>query len=67
MFTDCEPGAIPSIGSAYGVNTVIDEMLGQQTDIYFEAGDHRELVHVNGVQFAAIGAHAKHGCFSHHV
>lgn len=67
LFTDCEPGAIPPVGSAYGVSTAIDGVLDRQTDIYFEAGDHRELIHVNGAQFATIEAHAKHGCFSHHV
>jgi len=67
LFTDCEPGAIPPVGPAYGVDTAIDEMLDRQTDIYFEAGDHRELIHVNRVQFARIEAHARYGCFSHHV
>jgi len=67
IFTDCELGAVPPVGAAYGVETVIDDALDKQSDIYFEAGDHRELIHVNGAQFALVEASAKRGSFSHHV
>ena len=54
LFKDCELGAIPPIGQAYGIETVIAEDLAQQADIYFEAGDHRGLIHLSGSQFLEL-------------
>ena len=56
LFKDCELGAIPPIGQAYGIETVIAEDLAQQADIYFEAGDHRGLIHLSGSQFLALNS-----------
>ncbi len=67
LFSDCDPGAIPAIGAAYHVDTIIDESLLQQADVYFEAGDHEALVHVTGPAFGAMMAGAAHGRFTHHV
>ena len=54
LFKDCGLGAIPPVGKAYGIETVIAEDLAQQADVYFEAGDHRELIHLSGSQFLAL-------------
>lgn len=54
MFSDCEVGAIPPVGSAYGMETVIDSSLIDQQDIYFEAGDHEALVHMRTDQFLRL-------------
>jgi len=54
MFRDCEPGAIPPFGRAYGVEVVMDDDLLQAEDVYFEAGDHRALVHVTGQDFLQL-------------
>ncbi|MEE9589494.1 MAG: YbaK/EbsC family protein [Hyphomicrobiaceae bacterium] len=51
LFHDCEAGAVPPIGAAYGLRSVVDESLEGLSDIYFEAGDHRTLVHLSGAQF----------------
>lgn len=67
LFKDCDPGAIPPIGSAYGIETLVDDSLLQQDDVYFEAGDHEELIHVSGRQFQDLVTGARHGRFSHHV
>jgi Ala-tRNA(Pro) deacylase len=67
LFKDCEIGAIPPIGSAYGIETVVDDSLLQANDVYFEAGDHEELIHVSGKQFQDLITGARHGRFSHHV
>ena len=40
LFLDCEVGAIPPIGQAYGIETIIDDCLGKCPDLYLEAGDH---------------------------
>jgi Ala-tRNA(Pro) deacylase len=54
LFSDCDTGAIPPIGHAYGMVTVIDESLIQSNDIYFEAGDHEDLIHVKGSSFRKL-------------
>jgi Ala-tRNA(Pro) deacylase len=66
LFFDCEIGALPAIGPAYGVETVVDDTLAEQPDIYFEAGDHEQLIHVSGETFQVLlGDAARHGNFSH--
>ncbi len=67
LFKDCELGAIPPIGAAYGIETLVDDSLLHGGDVYFEAGNHEELIHVSGEQFHALFAGAKHGRYSNHV
>ena len=69
LFNDCDPGAVPPIGAAYGIKTIWDPntSLGQLNDIYFEAGDHDHLVHVSGEQFHELMASAERGQFSRHI
>jgi Ala-tRNA(Pro) deacylase len=67
IFPDCERGAIPAIGPAYRVETVIDDNLLAQPDVYFEAGDHEALVHMSGPAFGAMMAGVRHGQFAHHA
>ena len=67
LFTDCELGAIPPIGAAYGIETLVDDSLLREDDIYFEAGDHEELVHISGRQFHDLFEDARHGRYSSHV
>lgn len=68
VFRDCELGAIPPISKAYGIEAVIDESLDEQSDIYFEGGDHRSLVHVRGRDFTELMAEVPHAHISdaHH-
>lgn len=54
MFDDCEVGAVPAVGRAYGIPTVVDESLLHLEDVYFEAGEHEDLVHVKGPEFARL-------------
>ena len=54
VFYDCEPGAIPPTGLLYGVDTWVDEDLLDLPDIYFEAGDHEQLVHTNQGEFRKL-------------
>lgn len=67
LFRDCELGAIPPVGAAYGMETVVDDSLTKQSDIYFEAGDHEELIHVSVEQFKELMTGYRHGHFSHRV
>lgn len=67
LFKDCEVGSIPPFGHAYGVEVLLDESLLGLGDIYFEAGDHEELVHVSGEDFGKLMTRAKRGHFGRHV
>ena len=62
VFKDCEVGAIPPIG--YDVATIVDDSLDRQSDVYFEAGDHKSLVHMEGAEFSRVMKGARHGQFS---
>ena len=66
LFPDCAPGAVPPIGAAYGLDTIVDDSIAERPDIYFEGGDHETLVHMSGPAFRALMADAQHGCFSSH-
>jgi len=61
IFPDCAHGAIPATGGAYGVPMLVDESLLRMPDVYFEAGDHEELVHVDRQAFAMLVGRSQHG------
>lgn len=54
VFTDCEPGALPPLGDAYGIDAILDSSLVGMNDVYFESGDHCALVHVSGSDFLKL-------------
>jgi Ala-tRNA(Pro) deacylase len=64
LFPDCEDGAIPPVGYAYGLRAVVDDSLDGQKDIWFEGGDHETLVHMSGPQFHRLMAKVPHEHFS---
>lgn len=51
LFPDCAVGAVPPVGSAYGLETVVDASLEERDEVFFEAGDHETLVRVDGDTF----------------
>ncbi len=67
LFRDCELGAIPPFGAAYGIDTILDDSLMDQPEVYFEAGDHEELVRLSGEQFCQLLAGGRHGRISRHA
>ncbi len=64
MFGDCVLGAVPPVGELYGVDVLVDTELYMQPDIYFEAGDHVELIHVSADNFQKLMSSAEHASFS---
>jgi Ala-tRNA(Pro) deacylase len=66
LFTDCEVGAIPPVGLAYGMPTVVDESLAEQPEVFFEAGDHEQLIRVNRESFGTLMDDAGHARFAVH-
>ncbi len=65
VFRDCDPGAIPPLGPAYGMDTIVDDSLVGQPVIYFEAGDHEQVIRVDGEVFLSLLREARHGQFTH--
>ncbi len=64
LFADCEPGVVPGLPNAWGVEMVWDDALMAQPDIYLEAGDHRRLVHVETRYLRELFGDAPHCRFS---
>ncbi|WP_096085563.1 aminoacyl-tRNA deacylase [Agaribacterium haliotis] len=54
LFPDCEQGAVPALGTPYGIDVVWDRSLKHVNDIYLEGGDHRHLVHISKDDFEAL-------------
>ena len=67
LFPDCEPGAVPPLGPAYGIPTVWDTRLGAQDTLYLEAGDHETLLELSGRAFHELMTPARRGRFAHHI
>ena len=64
VFEDCALGAVPPLGPAYGIESVWDEQLMSEPELYFEFGDHRHLVHVRTRDYLALLESERHGSFS---
>lgn len=64
LFHDCEPGAVPALGAAYGLKVVVDDSLAGAPEIYLEGGDHASLVHLSGSVFQDLMAGARHERFA---
>ena len=60
VFPDCELGAVPGFGQGYQVDVVWDDELSAQESLFFEAGDHRELIEIDHVDFLRL-----FNCFPH--
>ena len=67
VFSDCDLGAVPPIGSAWSMNVFLDERLLEREEVYFEAGDHEDLVRVTGTDFARLMAGSQRGHFGHTI
>lgn len=63
IFDDCAPGAVPPLGFGYGVDMIVDSDLAREPDIFFEAGDHRSIVHMEQAEFHRLTQQVRHGRF----
>ncbi|MNE38780.1 hypothetical protein D3C80_1326920 [compost metagenome] len=52
------------MGSAFEMETLIDESLTALKDVYFESGDHEGLVHMSAEQFLQLMPTAQCGPIS---
>ena len=64
LFGDCEVGAVPALGEAYGLKVIWDDQLKHAADIYIEAGDHEHLIHLSGEDFRQLMARLPHSVIS---
>jgi Ala-tRNA(Pro) deacylase len=67
LLPDCEPGAVPPVGQAYHIETFLDESLTSLANIYFEAGDHENLVHISGDDFKSLQSGVRRGHYSNEI
>ncbi len=63
MFADCDRGAVPALGMAWGVETVVDDELEASEVVYVEGGDHERLLRMSHDQFHELMRAARHGRF----
>lgn len=63
-FGDCDRGAVPAAAQAFGMPVLVEECLLDCDEVFFEAGDHTELVRMSGPDFEQLMAQAGQGRFS---
>ena len=64
VFADCELGAIPPAGDAYGLNVIWDDSLSEPDGVYLEAGDHETLLRIEKKDFLRLMGDANHTVIS---
>ena len=64
LFQDCNPGAVPALSNAYGLDVIWDEQLTNASEIYIEAGDHESLIHMHGDEFCKLMEEFPHNIIS---
>jgi Ala-tRNA(Pro) deacylase len=64
LFDDCVHGAVPPIGECYGLDVVAETSLFDSSDIYFEGGDLKTLVHMSQAQFSQLSDDARRAHFA---
>ena len=65
LFDDCAPGAVPALGMAWGMETIVDETLEQAPVVYVEAGDHEQLLKLSRADFNELMRGARRAHFGH--
>jgi Ala-tRNA(Pro) deacylase len=63
MFRECELGAVPPVGMAWGIETIVDDALETTETVYLEGGDHERLLRMSQEQFHDLMRPARHGRF----
>lgn len=63
MFQDCDLGAVPPVGMAWGIETIVDDELEANDVVYLEGGDHERLLRMSHDQFHDLMSVARHGHF----
>jgi Ala-tRNA(Pro) deacylase len=64
LFSECDPGVVPGLPNAWGVEMVWDDDLMAQPDVYLEGGDHERLLHIETRYLREVFGDAPHCHFS---
>jgi Ala-tRNA(Pro) deacylase len=64
LFKDCEAGAVPALGDAYGMQVIWDDDLAYTADVYIEAGDHEHLIWLDRKAFKKLMSSLPHTVIS---
>ena len=64
LFQDCEAGAVPAFGNAYGIPVIWDDDLQYTSDVYIEAGDHEHLICLDRRSFRKLMSSLPHTIIS---
>jgi Ala-tRNA(Pro) deacylase len=64
LFQDCALGAVPALSNAYGLDVIWDDQLKSASEIYIEAGDHENLIHMRGESFCKLMENMPHSIIS---
>jgi len=67
LFPDCQVGAVPPLAEAYGQEVVVDDSLRDCPEVFLEAGDHEQLIQVDGQAFERLFSNARRAHFTHHA
>ena len=54
IFPDCEVGAMPPFGNLFEMPVLVDEGIAMSEFIAFNAGTHRDVIHMSGADFHAL-------------
>lgn len=54
LFPDCETGAMPPFGNLYGLPVLVAEILAENKEIAFNAGNHTEVVKLAFADFERL-------------
>ena len=54
LFSNCEIGAMPPFGNLYGMPVYVEESLGENENIAFNAGSHTELIKLSFNDFERL-------------
>ena len=60
LFRDCDRGAIPPVGHAYGIEVVVDNTFNFCSDVYIESGNHTQLLHLKDYSFNKLMKDVRH-------
>ena len=63
LFEGCDRGAVPPLGMAWGIETIVDDELDACDVVYAEAGDHEHVLCMSRQQFHGLMGAARHGRF----
>lgn len=54
VFENCETGAMPPFGNLFGMSVYMYDLLAEQDEISFNAGNHRELLQMKSKDFIRL-------------